>query len=276
MAFMTFDRMYPLPVAAMPLRNLAEAHESPAVRLPREAVTASYVAHLGDVVWLVSCTAVEKVSTAVQGQRGTWGGPAGRPLQNQRRATQPCLDSQLSAACAWLSVNLRVCCLSWLCCWRLILWLLHSKVLNSINRQQHVITVTRALSVSCLWPCAATTQLRVVPGTIAGRWRCEAAGAPSGGTRCHWSCCWALRPGHCGRQWQRGVCFFVLAGEQELRDLLSDSCRIMARGGFRTRGGPCLAQSQVNLLTHHDGTSLAQAHAAACISKQDLWSRGTM
>lgn len=64
MAFMTFDRMYLLPVAAMPLRNLAEAHESPVVRLPREAVTASYVAHLGDVVWLVSCTAVEKVGTS--------------------------------------------------------------------------------------------------------------------------------------------------------------------------------------------------------------------
>jgi hypothetical protein len=61
MAFMTFDRMYPLPVAALPLRNLAEAHISPTLRLPREAVAASYVAHMGDAVWFVNCTAVEKV-----------------------------------------------------------------------------------------------------------------------------------------------------------------------------------------------------------------------
>ena len=63
MAFMTFDRMYPLPVAAMPLRNLAEAHVSPALRLPHEPVAASYVAHVGDSVMLVSCTAVQRVRT---------------------------------------------------------------------------------------------------------------------------------------------------------------------------------------------------------------------
>lgn len=61
MAFMTFDRMYPLPVAALPLRNLAEAHISPTHRLPREPVAASYVGHMGDAVWFVNCTAVEKV-----------------------------------------------------------------------------------------------------------------------------------------------------------------------------------------------------------------------
>ncbi|KAF6235943.1 hypothetical protein COO60DRAFT_484505 [Scenedesmus sp. NREL 46B-D3] len=60
MAFMTFDRMYPLPVAALPLRNLAEAHVSPTLRLPREPVAVSYVAHMGDAIWLVNCTAVEK------------------------------------------------------------------------------------------------------------------------------------------------------------------------------------------------------------------------
>eukprot|EP00878_Enallax_costatus_P029671 GHUV01032212.1.p1 GENE.GHUV01032212.1~~GHUV01032212.1.p1 ORF type:complete len:886 (+),score=247.65 GHUV01032212.1:482-3139(+) len=60
MAFMTFDRMYPLPVAAMPLRNLAEAHVSPALRLPHEPAAASYVAHVGDSVTLVACTAVER------------------------------------------------------------------------------------------------------------------------------------------------------------------------------------------------------------------------
>lgn len=63
MAFMTFDRMYPLPVAAVPLRNLAEAHVSPALRLPHEPVAVSYVAHMGDSVWMVSCTAVERVSS---------------------------------------------------------------------------------------------------------------------------------------------------------------------------------------------------------------------
>jgi hypothetical protein len=61
MAFMTFDRMYPLPVAGLPLHNLAAAHDSPALRLPVEPVAAAYVAHLGDAVWLVNCTAVEKV-----------------------------------------------------------------------------------------------------------------------------------------------------------------------------------------------------------------------
>lgn len=60
MAFMTFDRMYPLPVAALPLRNLAEAHISPTHRLPREPVAASYVGHMGDAVCVVNCTAVEK------------------------------------------------------------------------------------------------------------------------------------------------------------------------------------------------------------------------
>lgn len=70
MAFMTFDRMYPLPVAAMPLRNLAEAHISPALKLPREPVAASYVAHMGDAVWHVACTAVEKVG-------GGWMTPGG-------------------------------------------------------------------------------------------------------------------------------------------------------------------------------------------------------
>lgn len=63
MAFMTFDRMYPLPVAAVPLRNLAEAHVSPALRSPHEPVAVSYVAHMGDSVWMVSCTAVERVSS---------------------------------------------------------------------------------------------------------------------------------------------------------------------------------------------------------------------
>lgn len=62
---MTFDRMYPLPVAALPVRNLAEAHVSPALRLPYEPIAASYVAHIGDAVLLVSCTAVERV--CVQG-----------------------------------------------------------------------------------------------------------------------------------------------------------------------------------------------------------------
>jgi hypothetical protein len=62
MAFMTFDRMYPLPAAALPLRNLAEAHLSPTLRVPREPVAVSYVAHMGDAIWFVNCTAVEKVS----------------------------------------------------------------------------------------------------------------------------------------------------------------------------------------------------------------------
>lgn len=61
MAFMTFDRMYPLPVAGLPLHNLAAAHDSPALRLPAEPVAAAYVAHMGDAVWLVNCTPVEKV-----------------------------------------------------------------------------------------------------------------------------------------------------------------------------------------------------------------------
>jgi hypothetical protein len=61
MAFMTFDRMYPLPVAGLPLTNLAAAHDSPALRLPREPVAAAYVAHMGDAVWLVDCAAVDKV-----------------------------------------------------------------------------------------------------------------------------------------------------------------------------------------------------------------------
>lgn len=61
MAFMTFDRMYPLPVAGLPLTNLAAAHDSPALRLPREPVAAAYVAHMGDALWLVNCTAVAKV-----------------------------------------------------------------------------------------------------------------------------------------------------------------------------------------------------------------------
>lgn len=61
MAFMTFDRMYPLPVAGLPLHNLAAAHDSPALRLPQEPVAAAYVAHMGDAVWLVNCTAAEKV-----------------------------------------------------------------------------------------------------------------------------------------------------------------------------------------------------------------------
>jgi len=64
MAFMTFDRMYPLPVAPLPLINLAQAHDSPALRLPHEPVAVSYVAHIGDAVWLVSCTAVDKVRRA--------------------------------------------------------------------------------------------------------------------------------------------------------------------------------------------------------------------
>lgn len=70
MAFMTFDRMYPLPVAAMPLRNLAEAHVSPALRLPYEPIAASYVAHTGDSVWFVSCTAVARVRSSCQSFRG--------------------------------------------------------------------------------------------------------------------------------------------------------------------------------------------------------------
>jgi hypothetical protein len=74
MAFLTFDRMYPLPVAGLPMHNLAEAHTSPVLRLPRERAAAAYVAHMGDAVWLVSCAAVQQV--CVCGRGG--GGAAGR------------------------------------------------------------------------------------------------------------------------------------------------------------------------------------------------------
>lgn len=61
MAFMTFDRMYPLPVAAMPLRNLAAAHVLPNRMGMAEPAHAAYVAHMGDSVWHVIATAVQQV-----------------------------------------------------------------------------------------------------------------------------------------------------------------------------------------------------------------------
>lgn len=61
MAFMTFDRMYPLPVGALPLRNMANAHISPNRMGMAETIHCSYVAHTGAAVWLVHCSAVEKV-----------------------------------------------------------------------------------------------------------------------------------------------------------------------------------------------------------------------
>jgi hypothetical protein len=62
LAFLTFDRMYPLPVAPMPPRDLAAAHVSPGrAPAPAGAPHVSYAAHMGDAVWLVTCAAVSKV-----------------------------------------------------------------------------------------------------------------------------------------------------------------------------------------------------------------------
>lgn len=100
LAFMTFDRMYPLPVAGLPLSNLAAAHDSPALRLPRDPVAAAYVAHLGDAVWLVNCTAVEKV-------RGVWASGARGWGQGERvlscRAAPAVIDRvQTTSCCCYL------------------------------------------------------------------------------------------------------------------------------------------------------------------------------
>ncbi|GBF88621.1 hypothetical protein Rsub_01336 [Raphidocelis subcapitata] len=61
LAFLTFDRMYPLPVAPVPPRDLAAAHVSPGrAPAPAGAPHAAYAAHMGDAVWLVTCAAVSK------------------------------------------------------------------------------------------------------------------------------------------------------------------------------------------------------------------------
>lgn len=95
MAFMTFDRMYPLPVAAMPLRNIALAHVSPSRVGATEPAHAAYVAHIGDSVWHVITTAVEQVC-AVRG--------AAR------------LDEATGSACVLARGGLACClCHHWLC-----------------------------------------------------------------------------------------------------------------------------------------------------------------
>jgi hypothetical protein len=73
MAFLTFDRMYPLPVAALPPRDLAAAHVSPSREGDPQPVHVSYVAQFGDTLWHVSCAAAEKVRTR--------GARPGRPVE---------------------------------------------------------------------------------------------------------------------------------------------------------------------------------------------------
>jgi hypothetical protein len=64
LAFLTFDRMFPLPVAAMPSHDLAAAHISPGRAPPAGAPHVSYVTHMGDALWHISCAAVPKVGGA--------------------------------------------------------------------------------------------------------------------------------------------------------------------------------------------------------------------
>jgi hypothetical protein len=61
LAFLTFDRMFPLPVAPLPLKDLGEAHLSPGRAEPVEPVHVSYVAHIGDSLWHVSCAPSQQV-----------------------------------------------------------------------------------------------------------------------------------------------------------------------------------------------------------------------
>jgi hypothetical protein len=74
LAFMTFDRMYPLPVAALPAPNLALAHVSPSRKPLGPAVPhVSYVAHMGDAIWCIACAAAPKVGGGwAEGTQRRW------------------------------------------------------------------------------------------------------------------------------------------------------------------------------------------------------------
>lgn len=65
MAFLTFDRMYPLPVAALPPASLADAHLGPGREGDAAAGRVEYVTHMGDALWIVTCAAEAKVGGGV-------------------------------------------------------------------------------------------------------------------------------------------------------------------------------------------------------------------